>query len=145
MVSSVTFGPTEQFSPKASTGHDSSRPVKIVVCGSVQHVAEVVDGDVRDDGHVRARRFARRGDSFPQFIDVVEGLEQQQVHAGLEQRLDLLAKDGARLGERWSGPAARSARPTGLPLLPRTPGSRAASRAMRTPARLISRSLSAKP
>ncbi len=66
---------------------------------AVGQVAVVVDGDLGDDGHLVAGGLARGEDGLAQLVEVGEGLEDQQVDAGLEQRLDLLAEDGARLGE----------------------------------------------
>ena len=50
-------------------------------------------------GHVVAGRFARRENGFAQFVQVGEGFEDQQVDAGFDQRLDLLAEGRARFGE----------------------------------------------
>ena len=100
MVSSITFGPAEQLQPATSTGHSSSLRVKVSVDGAVGQVAVVVDGDLGDDGHLVAGGFARGEDSLAQLVQDGEGLQDQQVDAGLDQRLDLLAEHGAGLFER---------------------------------------------
>ena len=67
--------------------------------GAAGQVAEIVDGHLRDHRHVAAGGFVRGHHGLAQFIEVAESLEDQQIDAGFEQRIDLFAEDGARFGE----------------------------------------------
>ena len=42
---------------------------------------------------------ARGDDGFAQFVQIAEGLEDQEIDAGFQQGIDLLAEGGARFGE----------------------------------------------
>ena len=55
---------------------------------------------MRDQYGIAAGDFARRRQRFAQFVDVQKSLEHQQVDALFHERLELLAKDVAGLGER---------------------------------------------
>ena len=100
MVSSVALGPTEQFSPITSTGHESISRVKVSV--------SVPPGRWPKSSMVTCAMtaislpagFARGEHRFAQFVQIAEGLEDQEVDAGLHQRIDLLAECRAGLGER---------------------------------------------
>ena len=63
-------------------------------------MAEIVDGDLRDNGDFAAGGLVRGADSFAEFVEIAERFEDQQIDAGFQQRVDLLAEDGAGLGER---------------------------------------------
>ncbi len=145
MVSSVTLGPTEQLRPMTSTGHSSSSRVKVSVSVPSRQIAEIVDGDLGDDGDGVAGDLARGADGFAQFVEVAEGLEDQQVDAGFDQRFDLLAESRRALRRRRWDRAARCARRAVRWRRPR----RRLRRPLRGPAerrpRLMARSFSAMP
>jgi hypothetical protein len=68
--------------------------------GAAGQVSEIVDGDLRDNGNFAAGGLVRGADGFAKFVEVAESFEDQQIDAGFQQRVDLLAEDGAGLGER---------------------------------------------
>ena len=114
MVSSITFGPDEQFRPITSTGHSSSARVKSSVDVPSRRRAVVLDADLRDDRRCR-RPAASRAAKIASRISfsVAKRFEHQQVDAGFDQRFDLLAKNGARFFEtggaqRFQADAQRS-------------------------------------
>ena len=55
-------------------------------------MTEIVDGHLRDDRHIRPRRFARRRHRLAQFVEICERFQNQQVNAGFHQRVRLFAK-----------------------------------------------------
>ena len=67
---------------------------------AARKIAVIVDGYLRHDGHVRSGGFARGENGFAHFVRIAEGFQNQQVHAGIQQHLRLLAEDGPRFGER---------------------------------------------
>ena len=132
-VSNVTLGPAEQLQPMTSTGHSIHLQGEGPRIGAVAQVAVVVDGDLGDDDQVPAGDLARSQDGFAQFIEIAEGLQDEQIDAGFEKGLHLLGEDGARLreggrAERLDVSAERAEGAATNASLP------AASRAMRTPA-----------
>ena len=108
-------------------------------------VAEIVDGDLRDDDHIpvpaasRAAKIASRNSSR-----LPRGLEDEQVDAGVHQGVGLLAENRARFGERC-GPERLDRHAERSDGAGDEGASPAASRASRTPASLIAFSFSAKP
>jgi hypothetical protein len=65
---------------------------------SVQ-AAVVLNRQLRDDDHIGSGRFPRGIDSFPEFVEVEERFENDEVNAGTEQRIRLFAKHRANLRE----------------------------------------------
>ena len=98
-VSSVAFGPTEQLRPMTSTGHASISRVKVSVSVPPGRLpkSSMVTCAMIGTSPPAASRAGEHG--LAQFVQIAEGLEDQQVDAGFEQRVDLLAEDGARFGE----------------------------------------------
>ena len=144
MVSSVALGPTEQFRPMTSTGQESISRVKVSVSvppGRWPKSSMVTWAMTGMSPPAASRAGHHR---LAQFVEVAEGFEDQQVDAGFHQRVDLLAEGGAGFGEGGGAERldAHAERAHGAgderpPL--------AASRARRTPARLMSPSFSAMP
>ena len=99
MVSSVALGPTEQLRPMASTGQESMIAGECFGVGAAGQVAEIVDGDLRDDGQIRAGHFPRGENRFAQLVQVGESFENQQIDARPGKHFDLFTERGAGLGE----------------------------------------------
>ncbi len=106
-------------------------------------MAEIVDGHLGDDGDFVAAGFARRQHRLAQLIQIAERFQDQQIDAGFQQRVDLFAESRPGFRER-RGAERFDAHAQG------SDGARhetafppAASRASRTPARLMSRTFSA--
>ena len=53
-----------------------------------------------NESDLQSKGFVRGADGFTEFVEVAEGFEDQQIDAGFQQRIDLLAENGAGLGER---------------------------------------------
>ena len=87
--------------------------------GAAGQVAEIVDGDLGDDGQIGAGGLARGADRLAQFVQIAESFEDQQVDAGFHQRFDLLAEDARGLRRTKWGRAARCARPAARRRRPR--------------------------
>ena len=69
-------------------------------------MSEIVDGDLRDNGDFAAGGLVSGAGSFAEFVEIAERFEDQQIDAGFQKRVDVLAENGAGLGERRA-PAAR--------------------------------------
>ena len=143
MVSSVTFGPTEQLKPITSTGHSSSRRVNASVSvpsGRLPKSSMVTCATMTISPPAASRAAS---DRLAQLVEVGEGLEDQQIDPGLDQRLGLLAERRARLGERGAARAARCARPAARSSRPRRPARRPPRAPAARPAWLMAFSFSA--
>ena len=113
MVSSVALGPTEQLRPMTSTGQESISRVKVSVSvppGRWPKSSMVTWAMI---GIVAAGGFVRGQHGLAQLVEVAEGFEDQQVDAGFEQRVDLLAEGRRGLRRRRWGRAVRCARRAG--------------------------------
>ena len=99
MVSSVALGPTEQLRPIASTGQESISRVKVSVSVPPGRwpKSSMVTWATIGMSSPAASRAGEHG--FAQLVEVAEGFEDQQIDAGFEQRVDLLAEGGAGFGE----------------------------------------------
>ncbi len=62
-------------------------------------MAEIVDGDLRDDGDRVSAGFTGGQDGLAQLVEIAEGFEYQEIGAGFDQSFGLLAENAARLGE----------------------------------------------
>ena len=99
MVSSITLGPEEQFSPITSTGHSFNRCVKVRGGRSVAQRAIVFDAELRHDDHVVPGNFAGGQNGFSNFVRIAKRFEHQQIDSGFHQSFDLFAEHSARFGE----------------------------------------------
>ena len=98
-VSSVALGPTEQLRPITSTGQVFISRVKVSVSvppGRWPKSSMVTCAIIGTSPPAASRPAMHR---LAQFVQVAEGLEDQQIDAGFEQGIDLFAEGGARFGE----------------------------------------------
>ena len=143
-VSSVAFGPTEQFTPITSAGHSSSRRVNtsvsvppgrlplssIVICATM-----VMSGPAASRAANTASRISSR---LPKVSSTSRSTPASSSTSACSRKM-------ARASANDVGPSGSMCAPSG-PIAPATKAcSRAASRASRTPAWLIARSFSANP
>ena len=144
MVSSVALGPTEQFSPMASTGHASMVRVKVsvsvppgrrpkssmVTCATTGRLSPATS---------RAANTASRSSSRLPKVSRISRSAPPSTSASI------CSRKNARASANEVGPSGSMRTPSG-PTAPATKAPpAAASRASRTAARLMSRSFSATP
>ena len=144
MVSKVAFGPTEQLRPIASTGHESISRVKVsgsAPPGRWPKSSMVTWAMIGTESPIESRPASTASRSSSRLPKVSKISTSTPASASAST----CSRNAARASANEVGPSGSMRTPSG-PTAPATKAvSRAASRANRTPARLISFNFSAMP
>ena len=139
MVSSVTFGPAEQFRPTTSTGHSSSHRVNSSVSvpsGMLPKSSMVTCATIAISAPAASRAASTASRSSWRLANVSSTSRSTPASTSASA----CSRKAARASPNEVGPSGSMRTPSG-PIDPATKAcSRAASRASRTPASLIARS-----